>query len=206
MGDTGYIVEAEYQTSNIVWEINRLGRQLREWVELQLPDFNPGDRDVPTLDWLQLPEWLLKALFWLIVAGLVVWVVIQVLHLLQPYLPDLLQPSRQRDHSETSPKAPVINVSGWLRRAQECQQRGDYAGACRALYMAMIQHLDQAKQLPDQASRTNGEYRLATQTFEHPQAYCLLINTHERIIFSDAIISSEQFQRCQQAYREISAE
>jgi hypothetical protein len=200
------MAEAGYQESNIVWEFNRLGRQVREWVELQLPDFNLPDRDAPNLDWLTLPEWLLKALFWGIVIGLVVWAVVQLFQVLQPYLPDFLQPGRSLPLQTAQPRQPTISASGWLRQAQECQAQGDYAGACRALYMAMVQRLDQSKKLPDQPSRTDGEYRLVIQTFDQPQPYQVLINTHERLSFSDVDISPQMFHRCQQAYREIDAE
>jgi hypothetical protein len=110
------------------------------------------------------------------------------------------------ESQSTKPKE-SLPVSGWLRQVQAFQRQGNYAQACRALYMAMLQRLDDTKQVPQQASRTDGEYLQAIQTLNQPTPYQVLITTHERVCFDDnSTISSATFERCQQAYREIEAQ
>lgn len=188
-----------FETSNLDWQIQQTWQQLSEWVELQLSGF--GDRlDVP--DWSP-ASWLLELAFWLIVGLLVAWLG---WHILYRFYPSLVRWNAQVQRSLNQP-SPSRNfdrtVQDWLRRAQEWQQQGNYREACRSLYMAMIQQLNDTHQVPHAASRTDGEYLQLVRQLPDAGSYQMLIQVHEQICFGEGAMTSEIFQRCHQAFRRI---
>jgi hypothetical protein len=94
-------------------------------------------------------------------------------------------------------------LSGWMQQVQEFQRQGNYREACRSLYMATLQRLNDAKIVPHQSSRTDREYWGLVKLLPQSEAYQTLLRTHELLCFGEATISAETFNRCQQAYREI---
>ena len=95
----------------------------------------------------------------------------------------------------------------WWQQALALAQEGHYGEACRALYRATLQQLNDRQVLLHDLSRTDGEYldglsqRLEVEAL--PRPYQLLIGTHERLTFGGAIASAETFTRCRRAYEEI---
>jgi hypothetical protein len=89
------------------------------------------------------------------------------------------------------------------------QRQGNYREACRSLYMALLQKLDEAQVIPQQASRTDGEYLQQIETLyvrsrlSDVAPYRTLILTHEQLCFGNTEISDAEFRDCQQAYQEI---
>jgi len=81
-------------------------------------------------------------------------------------------------------------------------QQGDYAAACKALYMAGLARLNDTETVPYRPSRTDGEY-LAQLVDGSNRPYELLIRTHERLTFGDGQATEETYQRCRRAYQEI---
>lgn len=195
------MTEATFQKSNIAWRVQQLSAQASEWIELQLSQQRASDAPPITFpDWV-LPEVVLRVLFWLLIGAIALWALWQVFQLLQPYRYLLRNP--RQSVVQAAPTETQRSLADWLRQANEFQQQGNYAEACRALYMAMLHGLDETKRLPDERSRTDGEFLNAVQAFERPEPYQLLIRTHEQLCFGNAAISSDRFKQCQQAYREI---
>jgi hypothetical protein len=105
-------------------------------------------------------------------------------------------------------------VASWLEQAQQLQSSGDYAGACRALYMAFLIRLDEGQWLRQDPARTDREYLrrldalwvLAKKPLQLRDAFYQILNTHEQIEFAGSPVSAENFQTCQQAYQQLEPE
>ena len=83
-------------------------------------------------------------------------------------------------------------------------RQGNYSEACRCLYIATLQQLHEKKILRHKSSRTDGEYLQLLQLSVTPiQPYETLITTHEQLCFNNTEVQEENYQQCQQAYREI---
>lgn len=189
-----------FEKTSFDWQLHQLQRQFGEWVQRLLSN----NSNAPDENW-QLPEWLLNSLFWLIVIGLAGFLGWQLYRLLSPYLAASWR-SRQNLYSVAASPTETLPVAEWLQRSRQAQQQGNYREACRALYMAMLQRLNDQNLIAQQPSLTDGEYAAllhTLSTLDRPQPYHLLLRTHESLHFSQAAISAETCDRCWQAYREI---
>jgi hypothetical protein len=189
----------EFQKSSLGWQLQQTQQRIEEFIERLLFGNDPN-RD-PASDW-SLPDWLLEGLFWLLVIALVGWVGWQLYKLLSPYLYPAVR-LRRSPAPSTNSQPQALTISEWLGRSRTAQQQGDYREACRCLYMAMLQNLNDKELIPQQLSRTDGEYLRLVQMLNPPQPYQTLIRIHEQLCFSDAAISADTFERCWQAYQEI---
>lgn len=193
-----------FEKTNFSWQIQQFQQRIEEWLERMFAR-SPGD-NITTPDW-QIPNWLQQSLFWLVVIGLILWAGWQLYKLLHPYLSNYFR-LRELSPTLTPARTPELTTSDWLNRSRHAQQQGNYREACRALYMATLQRLNDNGLIRQELSRTDGEYLNLIQGNLVPdlsasQPYQTLICTHERLCFSDAAISVEVFDRCWQAYQEI---
>lgn len=187
-----------FEKPSLSWQLQQLSQQVGEWLEGLLP----RNASAPTADILQLPEWLLEGLFWLMVIAAIVWAGWQLYRLLGPYLAEFWQVEQVDDRTGVAP-SPQHTVAEWLQQARLAQQQGDYQTACRALYMASLQQLNDRGILVQQLSRTDGEYLDFLQLQNLPRPYQVLIQTHERLWFDQVTASADTYERCWQAYQEI---
>ena len=188
-----------FDKNSLGWQLQQLGQRIGEWIEARFPQNSPNLPQIPKWSF---PTGLLEAMFWAIVLSAGLWLGWQLMQLLAPYW----MRSSAQDATwqlRTAPKAEERSVAGWIRQMQEFQRQGDYREACRALYMAMLQRLNDTKLVPHQFSRTDGEYWQVVQQLPQSQAYQTLIRTHEQLCFGDGVISADLFNRCQRAYQEI---
>lgn len=183
-----------FQKNSIDWQLQQVQRQVEEWLELVLG--RSGGNSSP--GW-SFPPWFLQGCFWLIAVSLTAWAGWQLYKLLRPYLPNSLR----SEPLDAAPRSPQSTAAEWRQRARLAQQQGDYREACRSLYLAMLQQLSDRHLLQAEPSRTDGEYLNLAQTVSCPQAYRLLIDTHERLYFGNVVVSADLFDRCWQAYQEI---
>lgn len=137
------------------------------------------------------------------VIAMITWAGWQLYKLLSPYVEAYWQLNRETLRPPRPSHAAPLTVAEWLKRSRTAHQQRDYREACRALYMAALQRLNDAHSIPQEASRTDGEYLHLVQTLRPSHAYQMLIHTHERLCFSQTAISAETFDRCWQAYQEI---
>jgi hypothetical protein len=194
----------EFERTNFGWQIQQLQQQLGEWIELEFSKRNFSGWSLP--DWLKnlsFPSWLPKAVFWIIAAFLVVWIGWQLWRLWGSSLSALPGKLRNLDQQPTN-KVSELTVSDWLKRSQTFQRQGNYGEACRCLYMAMLQQLNDTGIVPHQSSRTDGEYLQLIQDLPQYRSYETLLATHQQACFGNAEIRAAEFEQCQQAYREIS--
>ncbi|HEY9691551.1 MAG TPA: DUF4129 domain-containing protein [Oculatellaceae cyanobacterium] len=194
----------EFEKTNLGWRLQQLQQQLGEWIELQFTKRNIPDWSIP--EWLKnllFHSWLSKAVFWGIVAFLVTWIGWQLWRVWGSSLSALPGKLRNLDQQSTN-KVRELTVSDWLKRSQTFQRQGNYSEACRCLYMAMLQQLNDTGIVPHQPSRTDGEYLQLIQDLPEYGSYETLLTTHQQLCFGNAEISTAEFEQCQQAYRAIS--
>lgn len=186
-----------FEKNSISWQIQLLQQRLSEWWERLVSPVRPA-----------LPNWSLsedvvRVLFWTIVAVFVVWAGWQLYRLLHPYLYPWLPAQPQSVAAANPPAQSALTMAEWLQRSRTLAQQQNYREACRCLYLAMLRRLDDRQLIPETASRTDGEYLQLVRSLPNPQAYQVVIRTHERLCFSDAEISSALFEQCQQAVQAI---
>lgn len=196
-----------FEKDSLGWQLQQLQQRVGEWWELQTSRFSP---DIPNAS---LPSWwnspilrtIVKAATWAIAIFLVIWVGWQLWRRLQPYVYSLTQQLNQSDEKATKTPAKELSVDSWLQRSQKFQQQSNYSEACRCLYMAMLQRLNDKGIALHELSRTDGEYLKLVRQLPKPKPYQTLLMTHQRLCFSKTEASSSVYERCQQAYREIEA-
>lgn len=192
-----------FQKDSLGWQVQLLQMQISEWFTRWFQPTQGGNRNsMPFPDWSLPVEWA-RVLFWLITGLVVGWLLWQLYSLLNPYLGragTFWQGTRQQ--RTTSPSSQQLTTAEWLARSRTYAQQGNYPEACRALYMAVLHRLADDEILPEEASRTDGEYLNALQVLPNVQPYQVLFRTHERLCFSQTEITKATFQTCDQAYRE----
>ncbi len=187
-----------FDKNSLSWQLQQLGQRVGEWVEAR---FSRKPNLSQTSNW-SFPTWILEVMFWAIVLSATLWLGWQIFRLLAPYL-TRAQTQNAIQKLRAASKEEERSVAGWIRQMQEFQRQGNDREACRALYMAMLQRLNDTKLVPHQSSRTDGEYWQVVQPLPQSQAYQTLIRTHEQLCFGDGVISADLFNRCQRAYQEI---
>jgi hypothetical protein len=196
-------MNTNFEKDSIAWQIQLLQQRFGEWFELT---FNPTI--AKTLNSVGVPPdafWdNLLNLFWGIFSIVCILLGLKFYRWLSPYLERLLAlqipqkiPQSQQNLERN------FTVDQWLNYAQKLPSQGDYAGACRALYMAMLQRLHEAEILPNDKSKTDREYITLIRQNSRFRFSEFLFITHEEICFTDVNITSDIFERCQNIYQQI---
>ncbi|MBD2359067.1 DUF4129 domain-containing protein [Tolypothrix sp. FACHB-123] len=187
------------------WQLSQLRQQVGEWTEYEFSRFRSAIPEWPK-EW-SISPWLAKllnVLFWLVVAGLLVWVIWRLWQEFRPYIYSWLRNRGNNFATNRTVEADELSVSLLLERSQQLYRQGNYREACRCLYLALLQHLHDRSIIRHQPSRTDGEYLQLLRSIVTPiQPYETLITTHEQLCFGNAEILPENYEHCQQAYREI---
>lgn len=190
------------------WQLSQLQQQVGEWIEYEFSRLQSALPQLP-------PEWsispwlskLLNSLFWLVVALFLIWVVWRLWREFSPYLYSWLNRIDNHPIADTTISSNDLSVALWLARSQEFYRQGNYSEACRCLYLAVLQHLHDHNLVRHQSSRTDGEYLQLLRSSVTPiHPYETLITTHEQLFFGNAEILPENYEHCQQAYREIAGD
>lgn len=193
-----------FEKTSWSWQLSQFQQQVGEWFEYQsyrfqrvLPEWNP--------DW-QLSPWLanlFKFLFWLVVVLCVTWLIWQLWQTFSPYIYSRLAGGKGNG-ARTNTLTQDLSVTTWLERSQALYRQGDYREACRCIYLAILQHMHEQKILLHQPSRTDAEYlQLLRLSQTAIQPYETVITTHEQLCFGNTEMLPENYEQCQQAYREI---
>ncbi|MBD1842913.1 DUF4129 domain-containing protein [Cyanobacteria bacterium FACHB-63] len=191
----------QFQRSDFNWQIQQFFRRVGEWIELRFPRVQaPNLPDAPNW-WF--PSWWLEAGFWVLVSLAVAWLGFQIYLWIRAYLNrNQAEIAKFFDRTTSHPEK-ERTIAGWVKSAQEFQQQGNYREASRALYMAMLQRLNETKLIVIDKSRTDQEYSRLVQLLPQAESYQMLLETHELLCFSDTPISAEMFDRVQYAYGNI---
>lgn len=194
-----------FEKTSWSWQLSQFQQQVGEWFEYQsyrfqqaIPDWSPNWSISP---WLAN---LLNFLFWLVLALLVAGVIWRLWREFNPYIYSWLAGANNLAGFRVKNSSPDLSVALWWERSQELYRQGNYREACRCLYLAILQHLHDTSVAIHKPSRTDGEYlQLLQLSATAMQPYETLITTHEQLCFGNAEILPENYQQCQQAYREI---
>jgi uncharacterized iron-regulated membrane protein len=187
----------KFQKTSWQWQLEQIQQRLGEWIMAKLRFGSPKQ---------VLPEWLITAisyfLWFLLFAGLA-WIAYLIVN----------RYGKQfglRNRRPSAPKQQPVKqytLAELLSQAQHFQSQKNYGEACRYLYLAMLQRLNDANLVPHQTSRTDREY---AKILTHLPGMApvtnqgkLLLQTHEQLQFADRTITAEGFDSCQQAYSQI---
>lgn len=199
--------ENSFQKDSLGWQLRQLQQKISEWWELKT--FQTADNlpDVNLPSWWDNPIILTttKAVAWLLFACLLSWLAIQIIRMINPYIYSIRNQINPRTKTREKLE-PELSVTAWLNQSQKFQQTNNYHEACRCLYMAMLQGLNDREIIPNQPSRTDGEYLELIQQLSQPQPYQKLFITHQQLLFGNSDISASVFKECQQAYQQIKDE
>ncbi|MEM9216937.1 MAG: DUF4129 domain-containing protein [Cyanobacteria bacterium P01_F01_bin.150] len=193
------MVADSFAKDSLGWQIQQTQQRVSEWLEFTFMNNTP---DIPQGSLPEFPRWFGWGIFWLIFALALAWLLWAVGQL---FLPDL-QRWLDRGPALTGtikPSEKTIGATEWLRRSRHWQQQGNYAEACRAIYMAMLEQLHDKDYVPRKLSRTDGAYLECVQQLAKPDPYQFLLQVHEQLCFGSTEISVETFERCQKAYQVI---
>ncbi|PSB30681.1 DUF4129 domain-containing protein [Stenomitos frigidus] len=189
-----------FEKNSPEWQLQLLQQRIGEGLERL---FAPVD-SARLPNW-SLPEWLLRLLFWVIAGLLLGWLGWQIYQLARPYF-NAMSIAQAGETDRKASTNPPLTVAAWLQRSRTFAQQGNYREACRALYLAALQRLNDTEPIPHEPSRTDGEYLQIVQTLPRSAPYQVLIRTHEQLCFDNTVISVAEFDRCQRAYRDIEEE
>ncbi|MEA5604313.1 DUF4129 domain-containing protein [Nostoc sp. UHCC 0252] len=197
-----------FEKTSWSWQLSQLQQQAGEWWEYQFYRFEQALPELPN-GW-SISPWLselLKFLFWLVIALFAVWISWRLWREFSPYLYSWLNKSGNLIDSRAKNRSRELSIALLLERSQEFYRQGNYREACRYVYLAMLQQLDQKAIAPHKVSRTDGEYLQLLRSAVTPiQPYETLITTHEQLCFGDAEVLPDNYEQCRQAYWEISQE
>ncbi len=197
---------SSYQKNSLGWQLQQLQQRIGEWWELQISrmDNISSSKQPFDLDFSVLGK-IIQVASGIILVLLVSWAILRLWQRFNPYL-NTLRNSLVRSVDRVSKKTtPQLSADTWLTKSKQFQQQANYRQACRCLYMAMLQQLNDNGIIPHQASRTDGEYLQLIQQLPQTQPYQLLLMTHQQLCFSTAPVSSSLFEECQQAYETMMA-
>ncbi|MBO0350414.1 DUF4129 domain-containing protein [Phormidium pseudopriestleyi FRX01] len=187
-----------FENNSIGWQIQLFRQNISEWWErqtskLELPEF-------PQLEISGLDQ-VARVIGWAIAILLAVWFLWRISDVLVPYLYRVFGPTPVKGQETTL--TPRLSVEEWLKRSRQFQSKGNYGEACRCLYLAMLQGLNDRGLILHQPSLTNREYQILLQQNIRSSAYQTLLQTHEQFYFGNQNITADKLGECQEAYREI---
>lgn len=197
---------AGFENTNLGWQFGQTQQKVGEWVELQLsklnfngPKVSPSSGEI-NFGWVEV---LLRGMFWVILVLLAVWFCWLVWQLWPGFLGRLggLR-SGSRTPAQQAAK-PMPTAAELLVQAAQLSKRGDFGLASRCLYLAMLERLNDSSTIDNQPSRTDGEYRQLLKRFSRRKSCEVLLSTHERLCFGEMPVTVEEFERCQEAFKEI---
>lgn len=194
-----------YKQDSIGWKIELFTQRIQERWEVFTSGLADRTPDIPQWN-LNLNEelikLLIKGLLWTIIAVIVVWLAWQLWLLLRPYWIQWRKPRQKLGNSLNTESEIKLSVNEWLERSQLFQKQRDYRQAIFCLYQATIQELSDRKIIDFSVSLTDREYLKLIKNLQlvESQSYELLLNTHEKLCFSQQDASHSLWEKCQQAY------
>ncbi|MDY6941032.1 MAG: DUF4129 domain-containing protein [Cyanobacteriota bacterium] len=193
------IVTGDFETTSWGWRLQQFRQQIQEQLELLLSSQNPSRADDI------LPGWDIDLTGVAIFLGclLVAWLVWKFWPAFRKLWAWVTHQFDRESSSAPQTQQTQMSVVQWRSRAREYQQRGDYREACRCLYLAMLQRLNDSEMAFHQSSRTDGEYRQLLQEQSSRQACEVLLRIHEQLVFGRRDATLEMFRSCESAEREF---
>ena len=191
----------KFQKTSWPWQLEQIQQRIGEWIMTKL---RFGGSKPPLM-----PGWLITAigyfLWFLLFTGLA-WIT----YLLVSRYGKKFGFNRRRSGEPTQQPVKQYTLAELLSQAQQFQNQKNYGEACRYLYLAMLQKLNDANLVPHQTSRTDREY---AKILTHLPGMApvsnsgkVLLQTHEQLQFADRPITAAGFDSCQQAYTQLASQ
>jgi hypothetical protein len=195
-----------FEKNSIGWQLQQMKQSVGEAIEQFLSNLRPNPQPPnpnakpSNIDWNWLSYWryfLVTVVILLLVVWLVWW--------LGPIVRGAIERWQQREVPEgAGPQVPTRSASLLLQDARDYGAHGNYREACRALYLATLQQLNDRKILQHQLSRTDGEYARMVEPLNTAKAHRTILNIHEQITFRPGqAVDAATFKACEQAYGAI---
>jgi hypothetical protein len=176
------------------WRFAQWQQQFDEWLEGQLGR-SPVSHWTPDLaGWTPFVQAALWVLLAIALLGLAWW-------LLRVW-PDLVRQPQGKHWGSASPTA-QLSEDTYRQQANDLSGRGDYRGAARALYLALLEWLAESGRIPRAPARTDGEYRSLSRDLERPEPCSRLLAAHEQICFNETGLDERAYRALEQDYREL---
>ncbi|NJM49414.1 MAG: DUF4129 domain-containing protein [Alkalinema sp. RU_4_3] len=199
------MASVRFEKNSIGWQLQQVKQSVGEAIEqflsnLRLNPNPPKPNAKPTnIDWNWLAYWryfLVTVVVLLLVVWLVWW--------LGPIVRGAVGRWQARENPQgPGPQVPTRSAGLLIQDARDYGARGNYREACRALYLATLQQLNDRKILQHQLSRTDGEYGRLVEPLNTAEAHRTILNIHEQITFRPGPVDAATFKACEQAYGEI---
>jgi hypothetical protein len=190
-----------YDQDTWQWKLQKLIQQFQEWWELKVRNFFKHSPNLPQIDSPNLSglNIIVQVILFIIAFALIFWGILRIINLVKTYYLSKPKSSPIQLTNETE-----LATQEWLKKSKQFQQQEDYYQACRCLYFAMLQHLNDQNVLNLEKSRTDQEYSyLLFVNLPYPSPYETLLNIHQKLCFSTQKATLNDFNQCQQAYQEI---
>lgn len=189
-----------YQKSSLSWQLQVLSQNVREWLDWQrdrlwgqMPEITP-----PRIDnWSWWEGVLLHGLLWLVIALAIAFIGLNRKTWQQYWL------QLQGQSAGISTALPTPSTQQWGKLAQQSAQHKDYAQACRYLYLATLQTLDDRQLIAQTPARTDREYTLMAEGLPDSGAYQTVFTLHQQLCFGQGDASPQLFRRFEQAFEVI---
>lgn len=216
MASTIPLISTVSQFDQTIWQVESSVRQTGEWVEFQwqrLGSWIWGNESAS----LNTPTWWGAILLW-IARGLALLIVLWLLRVLYRQLKGWRRWFTKKialtDVIQQPLDSDLTSVQEWLQQAVHAQAEGDYAGGCRAFYMALLLRLEETGWIYRDRAFTNQDYlrRLESQWVLKAKptrlqaAWRQIFQVHEASYYGAASVAPETFQSCQQAYETLDGE
>jgi hypothetical protein len=196
------------------WETGRGWREFTEGAQYWLRRL----LEMPALKQIDQPDWLEPIVIW-IAQGFAILLGLALLYGLARFAWPWLKrwfwgEFAPADNIRQTAIARPRPVQEWLEQARLLQAQEDYAGACRALYMALLIRMEEGGWLRQDPARTDREYLQRLEALwaleQRPiflkDAWHQIFQTHEQLYYGGRPIPQETFQRCQSAYQDLEPE
>jgi hypothetical protein len=194
------LASGSFEEDSWGWQWHKLSQRIGEWLQFQpsKEQTNPPD-SLESLDWSRIGEFI----GWVAIALLAIFLLWQLLKRLPGGRFPFRKPSKESSASTANHPELSLSLNQWRSQSRQFQQQGNYRQACRCLYMAMLRKLHESGIVADNLAITDGEYRVAISHLSNPQPYIVLLQIHEQHHFANRDATLEDWQACQQAYRQI---
>jgi len=196
---------ASFQKDSLGWRFQQFTQDINEWFEALFSDRSPELPEGELPQWT-IPERLIDGLFWLLVGGMVGWLLWRIFPSLKRWVLSVWK-NQPWKTIVPAPRSSWVTHQQWLQESERWAKKGNYTEACRSLYLSLLQWFHEHQVIVQQSSRTDREYTQllpqSLKSFPKIEAATIVFQTHERLCFSHQVVGEEEFLTCRQAYQAI---
>ncbi len=199
---------ASFQKDSLGWRFQQFTQEINEWFEAFFSDRSSDLPDEVLPQWT-IPERWIDGLFWLLVGGMLGWMLWRISPSLKRWGRSVWKSQPWKTIAPV-PRSSLVTPQQWLHESERWAKQGNYTEACRSLYLSLLQWFHEQQVIVQHNSRTDREYtQLLPQclkSFPTIEAATIVLQTHERLCFSHQVVGEEEFLTCRQAYQDIAGQ